>query len=119
MTVTTTEETRVEEKEKKQKEFLCLLRCQWSVHHNLVTLSPPVAVSKLDFFAWKQNILYLVMVYSALYNNVFKALALFLNKYVAEIQLPGKGIWLLSMPQTLYIELAINITKCKEQRQLE
>jgi hypothetical protein len=28
---------------------------------------------------------------------VFKALNLFLNKYVAEIQLPGNGIWLLSI----------------------
>jgi hypothetical protein len=35
---------------------------------------------------------------------VFKALNLFLNKYVAKIQLPGYDIWLLSIPQKLYTE---------------
>ncbi len=36
------------------------------------------------------------MLYSALFNNIFKALNLFLNKYVAEIELPRNGIWLLT-----------------------
>ncbi len=40
------------------------------------------------------------MVHSAIFNNVFKALNLFLNKYVAEIQLAGIGIRLFSMPQS-------------------
>jgi hypothetical protein len=73
-----TEQTRVEEK---QKEFLCLL--SWSVHNTIwlvmVTLSPPVAVPK----AWYKNTLSLVMVYSPLFNDVFKALNLFLNKYAS------------------------------------
>ncbi len=32
------------------------------------------------------------MLYSALLNNVFKALDLFLNKYVAEIELPAAAL---------------------------
>jgi hypothetical protein len=54
-----------------------------------------------------QNILSQVIVYSALFYNVFKALNLFLNKYVAEIQLPGNGIWLLSIPQEVLTWLGI------------
>ncbi len=38
-----------------------------------------------------KNTLSLVMVYSALFNNVSKAFILFLNKNVAEIQLPCNG----------------------------
>jgi hypothetical protein len=34
-----------------------------------------------------------------LFNSVFRASNLFLSKYVAEIQLPGNGIRLLSIPQ--------------------
>ncbi len=49
----------------------------------------------------------LVIVYSALFYNVFKALNLFLNKYVAEIQLPGNDIWLLSIPQEVLTWLGI------------
>ncbi len=70
-----------------------------------------------------KNTLFLVMVYSVLFN-IFKAMNLFLNKYVAYIQLPGNGIWLFSIPQRFYTEfwhglaLVVNITKCKEQRQL-
>jgi hypothetical protein len=33
------------------------------------------------------------MVYSALFKNVSKAFILFLNKYAAEIQLPGNGVY--------------------------
>jgi hypothetical protein len=40
------------------------------------------------------------MIHSALYNGLFKALHLFLNKYVAEIQLPGNGIQQLSILQS-------------------
>jgi hypothetical protein len=46
----------------------------------------PAAVSKHEFIYRNKNTLSFVMVYSALFNNVFKALSLFLNKYVAEIQ---------------------------------
>jgi hypothetical protein len=72
-----------------------------------------------------KNTLSLVMVYSVLFNNVFKALNFFWNKYVTQIQLPDNDIWLLSTPQKFYTEfwhglaLVINITKCKEQRQLQ
>ncbi len=50
------------------------------------------------------NINTLVMVYSALFNNVFKALNFFKNT-VALIQLPGNGMWLLSVPQRFYSEI--------------
>jgi hypothetical protein len=53
------------------------------------------------------------MVYSELFYNVFKALNLFFNKYVAEIQLPGNGIWLLTIHG---LALVINVKKIKEQR---
>jgi hypothetical protein len=66
MEVWNTKETRVEEK---QKEFLC-----------------PLSKSEdcLEIFRHgNKNTLSLVMVYSARFNNVFKALNLFLDKYVA------------------------------------
>jgi hypothetical protein len=62
----------------------------------MVTLSPPAAVSKHEFSYRNKNTLSFVMVNSALFNNVFKALNLFLNSYIAEIMLHGHGIWLLS-----------------------
>ncbi len=43
------------------------------------------------------------MAYSALFNNVFEApnlLLIILLKYIAEIQLPGNIIWLLSRTQS-------------------
>jgi hypothetical protein len=58
----------------------------------MVTLSPPAAVSKHEFIYRNKNTLSFVMVYSALFNNVFKALSLFFNKYLAEIQLSCNGI---------------------------
>jgi hypothetical protein len=39
--------------------------------------------------------------------HVFKALNLLLNKYVAEIQLLGNGILLLSIPQEVLTWLAL------------
>jgi hypothetical protein len=45
-----------------------------------------------------KNTLSVVMVYSTLFNNVFKAYSSFKNKYVAEIQLAVNYIWLLSIP---------------------
>jgi hypothetical protein len=46
----------------------------------MVTLSPPLFLSKQDFKPWKQKYSFsLGMVYSALFNNVFKAFNLFLN----------------------------------------
>jgi hypothetical protein len=48
----------------------------------MVTLSPPVAVFG-DFRHGNKNTLSLVMVYSARFNKVFKALNLFLYKCVA------------------------------------
>ncbi len=42
------------------------------------------------------------MIYLALLNNVVKAVNLFLNKYVAEIQLTGNSIWLPFKPQRLF-----------------
>ena len=47
----------------------------------MVTLSPPVAVSKQIFSHGNKNSS-LVLAYSALFNNAFKALNLFSNKYV-------------------------------------
>jgi hypothetical protein len=72
----------------------------------MVTLSPPVATYVLARFLGMEttNTLSRVIVYSALFNNVFKALNLFLNKYVAETQLPGNDLWLLSVPQRFYTE---------------
>jgi len=68
-----TEEIRVEE-------TLCSL--SWSVHSNLAhegysTFSPSVAVYKQVFRHGHKNTLFLVMVYSALFNIVFKALNFF------------------------------------------
>ncbi len=40
------------------------------------------------------------MLYAALFITLFKALNLFINKYVAEIQLPENIIQLLSIPQS-------------------
>jgi hypothetical protein len=45
----------------------------------------------------------LVIAYSALFNNVFESLHLLLiilYTYVAELQLPGNDIWLLSRTQS-------------------
>jgi hypothetical protein len=82
-----TEEARVEEK---QKQFLCPL--SWSIHHNLACdgyIESTCCYVQARFLGMKKNTLSLGMVYSALFNKVFKALHLFLNKYVAEIHLPG------------------------------
>ncbi len=71
----TTEKERVE---KKQEECICPL--SRIVHHNFARdgyiESRTVAVSKQDFQAWKQKYSFLVMVYLALFNNIFKALNL-------------------------------------------
>jgi hypothetical protein len=52
-----TQDTRVEENHKK---FLCTV--SWSVHHTtwlvMVTLSPPVAVSKQDFYSVETKIFF-------------------------------------------------------------
>ncbi len=81
--VPATEETRVEEK---QKDFICPL--SWCVHHNLarngyIESTCCCVLSKIFRHGNKNNTLFLVMVYSALFNTVFKVLNLFLNKYVA------------------------------------
>jgi hypothetical protein len=52
-----------------------------------------------------KNTLFLVMIYSALFNNAFKALN---NKYVAEIQLPGYGI-------CIQLQSCIHPTQLKEK----
>ncbi len=85
----------------------------------MVTLSPPLSLFPNKIFRHgNKNTLSLVIVYLALFNNVFKAWNLFLDKYIAEIQLTGNGIWLLNIPRKFYIEflhglaLVINITKC-------
>jgi hypothetical protein len=57
-------------------------------------MSSSFAVPKQDFMQGNKKSLSLVTVYSAL--------NLFLNEYVAEIQLSGNGIWLLSIPQRFY-----------------
>ncbi len=108
----------------KQRECLCTL--SWSVHHNLTRdgyIEPTCFYVQARFFG--KNALFLVMVYSVLFNNVlFKSFILFLNKYVAQIRMPGDGNLLLSIPQRLYTEfwhdlaLVINISKCNKQRQL-
>jgi hypothetical protein len=54
--------------------------------------------------AWKQITLSLVTVYLALFNNIIKGLNIYLNKYLAEIQLPGNGIRLLSTLNRFYTE---------------
>ncbi len=48
----------------------------------MVTYSPPVAVSKQSFRHGNKNTLFSYLVYSALFNNLFKAFNLFLNKYI-------------------------------------
>jgi hypothetical protein len=86
--IASTKETRVEEK---QKEFLCPL--SWSIHHNLACdgyIESTCFCVQTRFLGMEtRNTLSLGMVYSASFNNVLKALNLFLNKYVAEIHLPG------------------------------
>jgi hypothetical protein len=97
-----TEETRVEEK---QKEFICPL--SWSVQHNLARdgyIESTSCCVQARFRHWNKNTFSLVMVYSAQFNNVFKALNLFLYKYVAEIQLHSNGIWLLSIPHGIFAQ---------------
>jgi hypothetical protein len=54
----------------------------------MVTLSPQLLLCPSK----KQKYFFLVMVFLALFNNLFKAESLFLMKYVAEIKLPGNGI---------------------------
>ncbi len=89
--------------------------CLWWLYRVHMLLCP----SK-NFRRRNKNTLFIVIVYSALFNNVFTALNLFLNKYIAEIQLPGNSISRLSIPQRFYTEfwyglaLVINITNCKE-----
>jgi hypothetical protein len=52
-----------------------------------------------------------------LFNSVFKALNLFLSKYVAEIQLSDNGIRLLSIPPSSVMawHVVISITSRKEE----
>jgi hypothetical protein len=69
----------------------------------MVILSPQLLLYPSKVFRHGNNsTLSLVRVYSELFNNVFEALNLFFNNYVpvAEIQLPGNAIWLLSIPQS-------------------
>jgi hypothetical protein len=102
--ICTTEETRVEEK---QKEFFCLsagaYTTTWLVTGTYSRIHLLMCPSKI-FRHGNKNTLSLVLVHSALFNNVCKAFILFLNKYVTEIQLPGIGILLLSIPQRFYTE---------------
>ncbi len=68
-----------------------------------------------------KNTLFLVMIYSAIFYNVFKALNLFLINLYHKFSCIAMAFWLLSFPQRFYTEflpLVINITKCKEKRQL-
>ncbi len=77
--------------EEKQKQFLCPL--SWSIHHNLACdgyIESTFCCVQARFLGIEtKNTLSLGMVYSAPFNNIFKALNLILNKYVAEIHLPG------------------------------
>jgi hypothetical protein len=60
-------------------------------------------VSWPDVSAWKQKGFLLVTAFSALFYNVFEALSLLFivfYTYAGEIQLPGNGIWLLSITQS-------------------
>ncbi len=67
----------------------------------MVIFSPQLLLCTSQIFRHGINItLSLDMVYLELLNNAFKALNLILNKYVAEIQLPGNAIRLLSIPQS-------------------
>jgi hypothetical protein len=58
-----------------------------------------VDLFKQDFWTRKLKYSFLVMVYSALFNNVFEALNL-IKKSAAETQLPGNVIRLLSIPKS-------------------
>jgi hypothetical protein len=71
---------------------LCSRRLQ-RVHHCCCVLA--------DFKAAEPKNSFRLMAYSALCNNVFKALNLFLNRNVAEIQLPSNGI---RLPKNLAIK---------------
>jgi hypothetical protein len=97
--VYTTEEKRVEEK---KVDFLCSL--SWISHYNFARdgfIEPTVLLcpSKIVRHGNKKKCS-LVVVFSAIKNSVFKDFYLFLNKYVAEIQLPGNGIQQLSILQS-------------------
>ncbi len=59
----------------------------------MFTLSPPLLLCPGKVFRHaNKNSLSLFMGYLVIFNNMFKALNLFLNKYVIEIQLPTNGI---------------------------
>jgi hypothetical protein len=101
-----TEETRVEEK---QKEFLCAL--SWSVHHNLARdsyIESTCCCVKATFW----DTLSRVMLYSALFINVFKALNLLLNDKSSCLAM----VFGFFYRDLTCLALVINIRKCKEQR---
>ncbi len=56
------------------------------------------------------------MVYSALFNSIFKAVNVFFNKYVAEIQLTGNSIWLPYIPERFYREFWHGLVLEKNQK---
>jgi hypothetical protein len=64
-----------------------------------------VGVSKQDFWAWKQKYSFLCYCIFTAFNNIFKKLNLFLNKYWAEIQLPGNGIWRMAALRTHRVQI--------------
>ncbi len=66
-----------------------------------------------------KNTLSLVMVYSALFNNVFEALNLFLNKYLAAAIACSPYHRGSTQSSDMAWHLVINITICIEQRQLQ
>ncbi len=77
----TTEEIRVEEK---KEEYLCPL--SWNVHHNMALegyIESTCCCVQARFLGMETKILFLLLRYnSALFDNVFIALHLILNKYV-------------------------------------
>jgi hypothetical protein len=77
----TTEEIRVEEK---KEEFLCPL--SWNVHHNMALegyIESTCCCVQARFLGMETKELFFLLRYnSALFNNVFIALHIILNKYV-------------------------------------
>jgi hypothetical protein len=104
------DETRVEEK---QTEFLCPL--SWSVHppklHEFTCSCPQAKI-----FRHGNTILFPLLWYiQPLFNKVMKSL--FLNKYVAEVQLPAMAFGC-SPYHGGSTQSSDIVKKCKEQRQL-
>jgi hypothetical protein len=102
--------------EVKQKEFLCPL--SWSVHTPQLHEFTCSCVQAKIFRHGNKVLFPLLWYIQPLFNNVMKALNLFFNKYVAEVQLPAMAFGC-SPYHRGSTQSSDIVKKCKEQRQLQ